>query len=102
MIAKLGGRKTLITIICLVAGVAIDLATSRGLSENLLYAVYLVDAVYPILLPCIRSLRGASCTYAVSDATVLTWTAKSYSNHVNGSRFIRRSSRGIRRQHHLV
>ena len=46
MIQKLGGRKTLITIICLAAGVAIDLATSRGLSENLLYLMIAIIGIY--------------------------------------------------------
>lgn len=37
MLDKIGGRKLAVSVLCLAAGVAIDLTTERGLSENLLY-----------------------------------------------------------------
>ena len=34
---KIGGRKLVIAMVCLILGAAIDLTTVRGLSQNLLY-----------------------------------------------------------------
>lgn len=43
---KLGGRKTVMALICLIAGVAIDLTTNRGLSQNLLYLMMFIVGAY--------------------------------------------------------
>ena len=43
---KLGGRKVAITLLCLAAGVAIDLMTERGLSQNLLYLMLGIIGTY--------------------------------------------------------
>lgn len=46
MLGRLGGRKLTITFIVLSAGVAIDLATERGLSENLMYLMMAIMGAY--------------------------------------------------------
>lgn len=43
---KFGGRKLAVSLICLVAGVAIDLNTERGLSQNLLYLMMFIVGAY--------------------------------------------------------
>ena len=46
MISKLGGRKMILTVLCLVAAVVIDLKTTRGLSSNLLTLMIAVIGIY--------------------------------------------------------
>lgn len=46
MFEKIGGRKTVMALICLVAGAAIDLTTDRGLSENLMILMLSIVGLY--------------------------------------------------------
>jgi len=46
MLAKLGGRKTMMAMIALAAGIAIDLATERGLSQNLMSLMMFIIGAY--------------------------------------------------------
>jgi len=46
MLDKVGGRKLLVTAVCLLAGVAIDLYTTRGLSANLLQLMIAIIGIY--------------------------------------------------------
>lgn len=46
MIRKLGGRKAFISLLAMVAGVVIDLATERGLSTNLMYLMMGIIGTY--------------------------------------------------------
>lgn len=44
----MGGRKTVITLLVLVAGVAIDLSTGRGLSQNLMVLMLAIVGMYKV------------------------------------------------------
>lgn len=46
MISKLGGRKTVMSVAAMIAGIAIDLHTERGLSENLMYLLMFIIGAY--------------------------------------------------------
>ena len=48
LLNKLGGRKNALTLICLIAAVAIDLTTERGLSSNLLTLMLGISGLYNI------------------------------------------------------
>jgi len=48
MLDKLGGRKMAIAIISLIAGVIIDLTTTRGLSQNLMYLMLGIIGTFSI------------------------------------------------------
>lgn len=48
MLSKVGGRKIAITLLCLGAGVAIDIYTTRGLSTNLYQLMLGIIATYSI------------------------------------------------------
>lgn len=49
LLSKLGGRKFLLTLLVLTGGVAIDLLTARGLSENLLYLLMAIPTGFGVV-----------------------------------------------------
>lgn len=46
MMARIGGRKLLISLIMLTCGVIIDLNTTRGLSQNLMYLMMMIIGTF--------------------------------------------------------
>ena len=70
MLNRVGGRKTMMAMIALIAGVAIDLNTERGLSENLLHLLLFVIGSYSTANVIAKAVGSKTAAPVVDNSAV--------------------------------